>query len=401
MSLADEILSRLLLRGERAQLRSSTRAIQESFQDPTSPYWLQKLDDRDYCHSRFRAAQDVGAVKLKWSKHGGDDKPLEIVRLIDVGKLAQFIGAETIESAVARARTTLTPWLHLPRVAELIQAWLEMKKVRGFSASSASEFADALRVLDFLHSRPTEDQIVRSCSVTVFGNSKRIEELERPLDILTAESLAAPARHWSEVFGELGLVKEPQPFLIAGTGFLGLISGQECPIVKPFVGVANKTVTSYSGSPSWVLTIENLTTFHLASQFLDGGDGLIVFTGGMPSPSWCSAYRRILNSLPTGTAAYHWGDIDQGGFRIAAHIRKMCVEGRQFLPWLMDAREVDSISPQKVNENVQIAMAKYAEKSGWDHLASTMSAVSIEQEGVRIILPGIKNNSNIQLNDYS
>src|SRR5690606_9569914 len=119
-----------------------------------------------------------------------------------------------------------------------------------------------------------------------------------------------------------GLVKEPQPFLLAGTGRVLLASCDACPVVKPFVGVSNRAITSYVGSPRWILTIENLTTFHAASQALDGDAGLVIYTAGMPSPTWCTAFQRILASLPASITVYHWGDIDPGGFRIAAYLRR-------------------------------------------------------------------------------
>lgn len=388
MSLADETLTRLLQRGERATLRLSDRAIQESFRNTSSPYWRLPLDERDRCHERLRAAEKIGGIELKWARQGGDDRPLDLVRLRDVEKLAAFLNVETVAITVANAHARLESWLQrVPRVGELLQIWQEMKSIRGLTPASAGDFADALFVLDALASRPGEDQVVRSLSTGLFGNSKRIEQLERHLDILTADALSSPARHWNEVFGAIGLVKEPQPFLVAGTGSLHLTSGQNCPVVRPFVGVSNKTVTSYEGAPNWVLTIENLTTFNLAAQLLDGGAGLIVFTGGMPSPSWCATYKRLLASLPPDIAAYHWGDIDQGGFRIAVHIRDRCLDGRAFLPWLMDSSEVLAASRLDATEATRNAMAKYADKAGWEALARSMQAVCIEQEGITPVLP--------------
>lgn len=387
MPLADEVLARLLLRGQRAAVKSSLRAVQESFRDKTSPYWSLSLDDRDRCHMRFIAAERANAVELWWAKQGGDDRPLERVRLRNVANLASFVGVDTVQTQVAQAHALLGPWISCtPRVAQLVAAWGLMKPVRGLTPADAVDVADALRVLDALASRPGEDQIVRSLSVSLFANSKRIEQLTKPLDVLTAESVSAPARHWGEVFAQLGLVKEPQPFLVAGTGSIDLSSGQCCPIVKPFVGVSNKAVRAYVGAPQWVLTIENLTTFHLASQLLDGRAGLIVFTGGMPSPSWCRAYACLLTTLSPMVPAYHWGDIDQGGFRIAAFIKKECLLERPFLPWLMDASLIPAPS-LPTSEAVRGAMAALAVKAGWTKLAETIRPVCMEQEGIQVALP--------------
>lgn len=388
MPLADEVLSDLLRRGERARLRTSNRAIQTAFNNTDSAYWQQSYEERQHCHVRFSAAERGGAVQLKWSKQGGEDRPLEKVRLLDMTKLASFLGSATVSESVQAARTVLNPWLTAyPRVAELLDAWASLKSPRGLGTDSASDFTDALQVLEALRQGGGGDQIVRVLSRRLFQNTKRIETLSCHIDLLTAENLSAPARRQEEVFGALGLLKEPQPFLVAGTGVLGLHPSQRCPITWPFIGVSNRHVTSYSGTPSWVLTIENLTTFHLASQHPDTAAGLILFTGGMPSPSWCRAYARILNSLSESIPLYHWGDIDQGGFRIAAHIRNNCIRRHAFLPWLMDAEQLDGTIHSKVSETIRVNMARHARNAGWEILSQHMLALTVEQEGVTLLLP--------------
>lgn len=204
---------------------------------------------------------------------------------------------------------------------------------------------------------------------------------------MTAEHLSAPARQQEEVFGALGLLKEPQPFLVAGTGTLALRPSQDCPIVWPFVGVSNRHVVGYSGTPDWVLSIENLTTFHQASQHPDAAAGLILYTGGMPSPSWCRAYASVLDSLSESTPVYHWGDIDQGGFRIAAHIRARCIRRHPFHPWLMDATRLDGSTYSEATEAVRTGMARHARNAGWETLSQHMSSRTLEQEGIAIHLP--------------
>lgn len=85
-----------------------------------------------------------------------------------------------------------------------------------------------------------------------------------------------------------------------------------------------------------MLTIENLTPFHLAAQLEGVGRAIRDYTGGMPSPAWARTYRSILASLPVAVPTYHWGDVDVGGFRIAAQIRRHIEFDRTYLPWLMN-----------------------------------------------------------------
>jgi len=241
-------------------------------------------------------------------------------------------------------------------------------------------------VLDALDAAEA-DQIERVLSTALFRDSKRIEALNRHLDILTAETLSSPAREWTEVFAELGLIKEPLPMLFAGAGSIVLDPGCVS-IVAPFVGLASNAIVAFRGEPQWILSIENLTTFHQTSQALNGREGgLIVFTGGMPSPSWRRAYRRILDCVSPLVPVYHWGDIDRGGFRIAAKIASCVPTGRAYLPWKMDARTIDSALVTQAAPAVQKEMARYARNAGWSDLAAGLPALTCEQEALAVAIP--------------
>lgn len=385
--LGNSALARLLARAERARLSGSTRTIRESFKSHESAYWKQSLDERDQMHAQMQAARATGAIDLEWAKQGGNDRPLEAIVLLDLDKLAQYLGVPTAGTSVAKAADLLAPWKHFPRVMELLSNWGSLKQVRSLGPDSAADFVDALQVLDAVSS-VQEDQILRQLSVQIFRNSKRLEALCKHIDILTAEASNSSARHWSEVFGSIGISKEPQPFLIAGTGQLRLIDGVECPIVRPFIGVANSAIAGYQGEPEWLLTIENLTTFHQAARVL-GTDlkGVVIYTGGMPSPSWGKAYLRILSQLPSSSCVYHWGDHDEGGFRIAARIAQFAAQiGLSIRPWSMESNAWED-SGQMASKEQLGAMVRSAIKAGWQDLAAELRPILLEQEGQPFSLP--------------
>lgn len=387
MSVAEDALLRLLTRGERARVSGNSRTIRESFSSPESPYWQQKLHDRDAMHTQMRRAAKSGAIRLEWARQGGDDRPLDAVVLLDVELLAAHVGRTTNNASVAHAREQLSKWSSNARVVELLEHWANLKQARSLGPESAGDFADALRILDAMDAT-NEDQVVRQLSVQLFRNSKRIEALLKHLDVLTSEALNTRARHWNEVFGEIGLIKEPQPFLVSGTGFLKLDGCTECSIVRPYIGVANAVILGYSGRPAWLLTIENLTTFHQAAKaLLPDRSGLVIYTAGMPSPTWGKAYANILVSLPESTRILHWGDHDEGGFRIAARVAHFAREtGRRLEPWCMDASQWNDIGNEAQAEQHR-SMIRSAARAGWGEQASTVKAIILEQEALPIILP--------------
>src|SRR6185369_3477956 len=76
-----------------------------------------------------------------------------------------------------------------------------------------------------------------------------------------------------------------------------------------------------SAVTSALLTVENLTTFHeMALRQHESPQTLVLYTGGMPSPSWKRVYKILLSALPVAAKVLHWGDMDAGGFRIADHL---------------------------------------------------------------------------------
>lgn len=389
MPLANNVLHGLLRRGEGALVRGSSRTIRESFRSVDSPYWKLSLTDRDALHAHMKAAASVDAVALEWSRNGGDERPLDAVRLVDVDRLADFLGVSTQASKVAAARRLLERHAATnERVRALLDEWAHFKTPRGFDPSSAEDFVAAIRVLDSLR-EARADQIVRVLSVRLFDDSKRIEALGRHLDLLTAEALGAQARERAEVFAEIGLVKEPLPMLFAGHGALTLQSGDTTAITWPYVGLASNAICAYAGSPMWLLSIENLTTFHQVAEAIGPkGTGLVIYSGGMPSPSWRAAYRRVLERVEPSVPLYHWGDIDRGGFRIAATIRACMPVGRTLRPWRMDAAALEGAPLKPAPRAWADEMARFARKAGWEELAADMAAQTCEQEGLDITLPG-------------
>jgi hypothetical protein len=305
----------------------------------------------------------------------------------DVDVLADLLGLSTNVDQLQAATEGLTSWLErYPRLNEVLQAWAALRRVRALGPDSWRSWRDALQVLDALATKPGEDQVIRVLSGHLFSDTKRIEKLLPQLDVLSGEGLASRPRGKWEVLKTLGLVKQPLPLMVAGVGTVLMQEGPDCTIVRPYVGVAPRSVRGLAATPAWILTIENLTTFHLAAEAMTGrSDGLIVFTGGMPSPAWVAGFRRLTEKLSQSATFYHWGDIDVGGFRIAARLQEIAVSADVSLqPWLMDA--TTHVGGKEVSDSIRDAMRSAAIRAGWSMLQE-MPALTLEQELVEVKLP--------------
>lgn len=385
MELANRILDRLLSGGERALVQGGNGPRAEKLKVDHA-YWKMPLHQRDAFHVRMKQAENAGAVALEWSRYGGEDQPLAAIRLADAKRLAIFLGKMTYEQRMHSAETLLSSLCSsIPILEEMLNRWRTMKTIRGFGPDSAPVFSDAARVLMRM-SNSNEEEVVRVVSRELFKDSKRIEALVSSLDILTSDSLNAMPRHAEEVLSGIGLRKEPIPFMLAGAGSVMLEVSGEREIAFPYLAVSPAEVIGHRGDLKWVLIIENLTTFHLAARARpELTDGLVLYSGGMPSPSWRRALRALIDKVPHASVL-HFGDIDAGGFRIAACIAQTLAP-RQLLPWMMDPTKV-ACDPAEIDERK--SMEQSARRAGWADLASLIASAepgTLEQEDIPIILP--------------
>ncbi|HXA47136.1 MAG TPA: Wadjet anti-phage system protein JetD domain-containing protein, partial [Burkholderiaceae bacterium] len=136
--------------------------------------------------------------------------------------------------------------------------------------------------------------------------------------------------------------------------------------------------------PSQVLTIENQTTFHVWARQHCDSDVLCLYTAGMPSPAWRAMYLRLLSELPLSTPVLHWGDVDEGGFRIAAFLSRCAAEASHILlPWKMRPADVPEAQRRAASTCTVERMVKYAGEAGWDDIGHELAEAKFvaEQEG--------------------
>jgi hypothetical protein len=209
-----------------------------------------------------------------------------------------------------------------PVILEVIGA-LEQhgQSTRKLGPQDSGAWIDAAKIIRACAARSQEAIAapVRELSARLFLDSKRIEALTPQLDILLSGSVEDSPRAAAQVWQELGLFREEHPVLLAGHVHIardrstGLIDA-------PYMGLPAATILGALSLVTEVITIENKTTFHSEAKRRQDDKVLLIYTAGMPSPAWRAMYGRLLESLPPTTPIYHWGDVDEGGFRIASTI---------------------------------------------------------------------------------
>lgn len=400
MSDARRVLERLLRKGERARLRGDAAPVSLPMTEASAGDYLslRTLAERDTFHAQVALAERAGAIAVQRDRHRGDGERLLRLTMTDLDALADHLGIALLDGRVGEAADLLSPWLpHFAVLGEVLDAWRNDRKVRGHGPEAAPDLADAARAVQARLADAAYERILRRESARLFAGrvqaSKRLEQLTPWLDLLTRGALATDGVVEKEhIWAALGLRREPQPLLIAGSGTLLLDEGIELPLATAFLGVPLDAVRGVRTHATCLLTVENLASFHDAARAPGAAGTLLLYTGGMPSPAWRRAYARVLDALPAGLPVWHWGDIDEGGFRIATVLADTAsARGRRLQPWRMSPANVRTDGGQEhvPPASVLAAMCRWAERAGWHDVADDLRAhpLSLEQEALPAELP--------------
>lgn len=392
---AAAFLEKLLQKAERAHGRGETKPSTLPVSVSSWPEYFKQATRalKEEVNASLELAARHGAVELQWDTRSGERAHLARVTVTDPARLAEFLGRRLYWVVQAEAAAQLAPYrTTVPGVDRLLQAWCAMKTVRGFGPRDVGVLMQGIQALEHRREAQWADIAVRRASAELFCDSKVLESLAGVLDLLLMEEADSLPRQAEDVLSSLGLVKYPQPLLVTGRGSLDLVDGSHLDIPRPYVGVPPTAVVNADVRASYILSVENRTTFHEISELpVDRLGGWVLFLGGNPSPSMLRAYQAILRAAPSTTSLYHWGDCDLGGFRIAARFGSAAREcGWSLRPWQMNPDQLagnNSYRPMSSQEAAEIA--KLAVRNEWGDIATAVRRCSecYEQEAQQIVLP--------------
>lgn len=396
---ATKALTRLLVLAENAAARGGAgKAITLRLSKASFPDYLllQSASDKAECNAAFLLAEHRGAISICWDARAGDRAHAERLDLVDGQVLAKHLRVMPRWDAVGAAREVLGQYVaRYPALEGVIDCWRRGVTARGTKPSQVSDWLDAIRILEHCEELKEKDVPVRRASANMFGDSKRIQNLSALVDVLSQGSVSAPIRDEEEVLQELGLVRFPPTFLLAADATVVCFAGT-VKVVEPYLGFAPTAVQAFqiSKNVGGLLTVENLTTFHEAAQRQsERPDIAVLYTGGMPSPSWRRVYTLLLQALPASATIYHWGDLDAGGFRIAGHLAALCeTAGRRLELHSMfgeAARPADGLARCRLGIGELSQIRRICERWSWGQAADSVEEhrLAVEQESMTFSWP--------------
>lgn len=349
---ARRALSKLLGLAENATGSGSTeRLVSLRFSEASFPDYLhiETNAEKTACNGALEFAQSRGAINITWDPRAGAKASVLRIELVDKEALAKLLGVEPRWITLARSEAAFAclRGAH-PVLDAVVECWRRGVQARGTRPGATSDWLDAIAIVEFCRQSGQLEIPVRRLSAHRLDDTKRIEKLSSLIDAVLQSDISIPIRYQEEVFSELGLIKYPQTVLISGN-FDVVIDGMTVQMPRPYLGLPPLSVSEFvsHAHPAFVLTIENLQSFHeFVTTMPADGDAIVLYTGGMPSPSWKRLYEQLLKSVDPATPILHWGDIDLGGFRIASHVAASAQKlSRSLRLYAMKAAPIDDANP--------------------------------------------------------
>ena len=386
-TIAEDLLAKLLDAGDKHAAGARARAPALTAMHLKPYRELRSWHQKQECDETFLAARDAGAVTLQRDKLNPKDGLIERIDLVDVQALARFLGRSTYADQLSKTIGQLEPLkAEFPVILDVIGLWAGMAKIRGLGPQDAGAWIDAAKTVRACAAR-SQDAIaapVREFSARLFLDSKRIEALTPQLDILLSGSIEDSPRAAAQVWQELGLFREEHPVLLAGHVHIARDRSTSL-IDAPYMGLPAAAILGALSLVTEVITIENKTTFHSEAKRRQDDKVLLIYTAGMPSPAWRAMYGRLLESLPRTTPIYHWGDIDEGGFRIASTIAATARgAGFSLQPYGMSPEDVPLEMRVEASARTLERIHHFACAAGWPELGQAMREAGFvaEQEAL-------------------
>lgn len=330
-------------------------------------------EERNEFEAMIERAEQRHAIRVTRSNRPHEANQIRRIEVVDHSILADFLGKTLKSTLIDAAKQKLAPYMDdFPILFEVITRWEQLKSVRGTGPDAVENWLKGMQTIQYCRRFDSSAQSVpvRDASAQLFSDSKRIDTLVSFIDVLLSESLDVP-RTIDEVFAELGLQRIEQPALLAGN--VDVIRQRGTGLLdSPYVGFSPSAVLALDpATVSTILTVENQTTFYAEAKKRELENTLVLYTAGMPSPGWRSMYRRLIQSSNANTAILHWGDIDEGGYRIASVLAKDCAAlNRRLLPYMMNPSEIPHTLRKSASTGTLNRMHKFALAAGWTKVAN-------------------------------
>jgi hypothetical protein len=359
------ILNRLLDKYEQSTHfsepgRSNRRVLIKTNGNGLSEYDYQNVNIRDIFNVAIRNLMDKEVIFAEWLP---GRKQLVVKELwLNLGKLeTAYILAERqpLQNKIdeycdllkALTERVKTAWIYKFLTAEVEKLSLS-NRLSGIYKKGYAHFKDVLNALEHMDLLDDNGITMRAFSIACYHDSKYFEKNIRD-DVLTiareycpplSELLADHDLSDREQLACLGIYARPEIYEFAGPLIIETEEGIcDCSPLSRFGCALISTAVDgiqklYLNNIHRIMFIENKTNYDEYIEKARRSDELVIFHGGFLSPQKKKLLSKIVSSCQLSTEYLFWADIDLGGFKMFAQLKKMVPE---LVPWKMGPTEVE------------------------------------------------------------
>ena len=385
----DRLLNALLDKYESSKSFIGENKVRQRFLIRVGDLFPEYLDHANY--EAFQSVNDAVDIlarkKLVLAKIGKANVCKEIqLNPESIDQAYQLLGRTAKRDVHDTIRSILTRYqdnnaiLH-QYVSVQLDRVAQNKPVHYFN-NDFTEFEQLLKATEAVV-KVQNETFYRDFSIQVFRDSKVFDRISGKVAALLFEYGEFAEK--DQVLAELNLVRNPTYVHIQGAAKV-ILNGAEIDLSAlhgdiAFSSTMLNDIDRVELTGRSVMTVENLTSFHL----VDCENRLVIYLGGFHNAVRRHLIMKIHQQNPD-VAFYHFGDIDAGGFQILQHLRRQT--GINFIPHKMDVDTLQKYqgSAKSLTENDRGRLIKLRGQ-GFDEVIDYMLTynVKLEQEAVREI----------------
>lgn len=260
----------------------------------------------------------AGALKARYGRHGFRNR-IERVTVVDADALYRVLGrdpsSKAAQTAVAPLRHGAEEW-EADVLDEIERCWTTHARWSRYGIVDAESLVPVQKIARALHAGLNAGHDMRTFSSRFGDDSKLIEKSGPAILAYLYHGRERPEGSLRDILARSGTEKITMPIMLSGAFSIrdipvGSATAYSC------VPVHETDAIAFERPPLYVLTVENLVSFHRHCVDINSSrDGLILFTSGQASLAWKAFYGRMVEKFADTVPFFHWGDIDGGGLDI-------------------------------------------------------------------------------------
>lgn len=329
-----KVLGRLLDSYEKSKTFQGENKVNRRFAVEVEKLFPRYRDDAEYeffcrVNKALLELEQQAYIELEWKKNGVLKKA--VLRLDSLEACYEKLGRtprkQEQENLLNLLQEFLTEACELDRKQELqpliLYLQAQQERIRKnqnveYYEHDIEDYKELLQLTGAVLAEQ-EEIFVRNLSIRLFGDSKRVEQLEKRVEALLFQY--GEFEEKDSVLEECGIVHTPTYVMIKGNGRIRLGTQEiDLSALKGDIALSTESIKeleSVAVQGRRVVTVENLTSFHEYGNRED----FVIYLGGFHN----KIKREFLTFLYAQNQEKeyrHFGDIDAGGFYILEHLKR-------------------------------------------------------------------------------